>query len=477
MTGGAELDRIARGGTPSLPSTTASIDARRVAEFSARLYDEHIDEAALLYGQRRTLLDDPEPFAWRSFARLERRLGAHLDALVIGGDVALDACLARVAAADDGELHVAATVSLRRRRWDAVREIVAQADCSMWPTAVTLADAIAAELTDDVVASALDSLTSVTAAPTALMLRVAGLRRIDLGAGLRAALASSDVAKQMAATEAAGLLRDRHSADSLYKLVIRNTNPHVKSAAALALARIGDDRAVGVCLAAAQSESWPMLTLGVIGARSALASLLRAIAAGRASREAILALGLLGDAQAVEPLFVFLDDNPLAPDAALALDLLTGAGLREDVHVPEDVNPDELFDDERALMTNDSTTQEQASAPAAKINRLSQSAESWRSWWRANRPNFASRVRYRRGMAYSPSALLAMLEADTTPRALRQLASEELAIRYGAFVPFSTVMSVAEQERALRHIATWLGQHAAEFHDGAWYFAGRVVTA
>src|SRR2546429_9504818 len=57
--------------------------------FAVRMYDEHLEEASFLYEQRKALLRDPE-IPWTRIGEFEERLEAHIDALVIGGRVALD---------------------------------------------------------------------------------------------------------------------------------------------------------------------------------------------------------------------------------------------------------------------------------------------------------------------------------------------------------------------------------------------------
>src|SRR5688572_29586831 len=83
--------------------------------FYARLYLEHLSEASFLYEQRLALLDDPE-LTWPELDDFEQRLEAHIDALVLGEDLALDLCRQRAVEGDVGECHTALRVVSRRRR-------------------------------------------------------------------------------------------------------------------------------------------------------------------------------------------------------------------------------------------------------------------------------------------------------------------------------------------------------------------------
>ena len=82
-------------------------------EFLTALYEEHLEEASFLYLQRRGLLGDPMT-PWRKVAEWEDRLEAHIDALVIGGDLALEICRAHVTSGDAGEVFAAIAVFCRQ---------------------------------------------------------------------------------------------------------------------------------------------------------------------------------------------------------------------------------------------------------------------------------------------------------------------------------------------------------------------------
>ncbi|MBW2742277.1 MAG: hypothetical protein JRE64_26360, partial [Deltaproteobacteria bacterium] len=60
-------------------------------DFETKLYQEHLEEASFLYEQRLTLFDDPE-ITWLDIADFEERFEAHIDALVVGEEPALNIC-------------------------------------------------------------------------------------------------------------------------------------------------------------------------------------------------------------------------------------------------------------------------------------------------------------------------------------------------------------------------------------------------
>src|SRR3954463_2420992 len=89
--------------------------ATSIRQFNVELYREHLDEASFLYEQRLAYLHDPE-ITWPSLREWEERFEAHIDALVVGGDLALDICRQQAADGDSGEMHAALRVFCRQGR-------------------------------------------------------------------------------------------------------------------------------------------------------------------------------------------------------------------------------------------------------------------------------------------------------------------------------------------------------------------------
>jgi hypothetical protein len=58
---------------------------------------------------------------------------------------------------------------------------------------------------------------------------------------------------------------------------------------------------------------------------------------------------------------------------------------------------------------------------------------------------------------------------------VRQLAYEELVIRYGIDVPFETDMLVLQQQLALAKYSEWMKVNGSRFKEGGWYFAGKAI--
>ena len=109
------------------------------------------------------------------------------------------------------------------------------------------------------------------------------------------------------------------------------------------------------------------------------------------------------------------------------------------------------------------------------IRRLSQNPKDWENWLRENKSRFNPAYRYRLGKPYSPACLLETLMSETSPYRARQLAIEELKIRYNADFPIEADMPVVIQEKILPEIAQWVQSNAARFQPGVWYYAGRPL--
>ena len=113
--------------------------------FRIGVYLEHLEEAASLWEQRPADRLNPD-LAWTDLAHDEGRLAAHLDALVLGGDLALAVCRQQALAGDPGELHAALRVFCRQNRPDLVVPAVEAVDPEDGLALDALAEALAAEM-------------------------------------------------------------------------------------------------------------------------------------------------------------------------------------------------------------------------------------------------------------------------------------------------------------------------------------------
>lgn len=69
-----------------------------------------------------------------------------------------------------------------------------------------------------------------------------------------------------------------------------------------------------------------------------------------------------------------------------------------------------------------------------------------------------------------------LLASENSPRLIRQMAYEELVVRYNADFAFETDMPVADQVEAIAAYRAWVAEQKNRFNDGQWYFSGRILA-
>lgn len=434
--------------------------------FERGLHAEHLEEVSFLYEQRLGQLKNPA-MAWSGLAEIEDRIEAHLDALVVGGELALEVCRERAAQGDFGELFAAVSVFCRSQRPPLLAELLRTLDPQDRPKAAAMADALKYELPAEWTAFVEQAIATRDARLLPLLAAVSGYRRLSTGAALYARLRSA-IEPAVEAIDALGRMQTLESADMLTRW-LRHPRKEVQAASTVALLRLGqsplmqDGAAGGGCLG---------LALG--GGRAAVASLMETIEHGQATPDGLLALGLLGDPSALRALHQCLDVKALAEPAALALSWISGADLAQEVFVPEAVNEDELFPLELAAWRARKTppTRSDGKPFGENIRKLSVDPQAWRQWFVENAGHFEPRMRYRCGQPFTPAALVDNLAQPHSHPRLRQMAAHELVVRYRCDVPFEVDMPVDRQWAAIDDMRQWLAGHAAQFRPGAWYFAG-----
>jgi len=258
---------------------------------------------------------------------------------------------------------------------------------------------------------------------------------------------------------------------------LRHDDDSVCYEALLALLRLGNLQAMKQSLLLAQSKQWPYIGLGLSGDQSAVNVLLGIANSDKATPDCFIALGLLGDLAAVYPLLMHLEHEDYAGSAAAALQLITGAELSEEVFIPEEIDEDELFEEElKAYKEEGKVPLRPEGEPFGTTEiQISQNPEVWRQWLTENAGNFKREYRYRNGKPYSPACLLENLQSERYVYQIRQLAYQELVIRYAMDIPFEADLLVRQQLLVLPKIAAWVGENDQKFQPGLWYFAGKLI--
>lgn len=442
--------------------------------FLIELYEEYLEEASFLYEQRRTLYKNPE-VTWKKIGEFEERLEAHIDGLVVGDKLALDVCRRRAAEGDFGELFAAISVFCRQDQRDLVLAILEELDPGDAEKASAAADALKYELPKEWSQDFITLLGAGDAKLAPILARTFGYRRLSCGPQLLSAMKRCPSLALPEVVWAVGRIDFSPGKDALLDYLV-SEDESVRSASAVALARMGEPRAVDYCIDQARSGSWPMLPLGLSGGRVAVA-FLSELARKNGGGDCLIALGLLGEPSSVPLLISRLEQPELAASAATALQCLTGAGLYETVFIPDEVDEDELFDSEREELKQGQTPDRGDGRPfGSTVTRLSQKPEDWADWWHANAARFTPGVRYRNGGPFSSARIIDMLLAERTPHQLRRLCSEELVTRYHNDFGFETDMPVTRQVSKLAEAVSWSRSNNSRFEEGVWYFAGHRCT-
>ncbi len=442
-------------------------------EFLSGLYCEYLEEASCLYSQILSLVTDPQ-ISWLAIEDFEARMEAHLYGLIVGDALALDICRQQAAEGDAGELHAAVRVFCRQNKYNLVSASLDRIDPADSERISALGNALKHDLPtpwQDRIVERLADHPSTT--PIAAL--IVGFRRQNQYAGaLLDVLHRQPTSPPSELIWSMGRLREKKASDDLMPLLL-SSDPVIRATTECALMRMGEREPVRLWKKRPQQAYWRWLAAGLGGDRSHLPDLIDLASSNTAHPDGILALGLLGDFAAVAPLTALLKHAELASAAALALNLITGAELYEETFIPEEIDPDLLFEDEREKLKKGEQIYPPDRQPGINIVRLSQDPTVWVTWIREHRKQFQRDTRYRNGKPFSPECLLTNLLSVKTPGRIRALASDELSIRYGCSVPFETDQPVHQQQRQLASVSAWIQSLHGTIQEGKWYFAGRPV--
>ena len=440
-------------------------------KFYVELYQEYLSEASFLYEQRLSLLDDPE-ISWKDIDDFEQRFEAHIDGLVVGEELALDVCKQQAVEGDFGELNAAVRVFCRQNRIDLFKEIVNTID----PEDQAFTKAVSDALKDELPVKWIEELIYLMDGNHPVLIRVfpevIGYRRINLTEKFMELLQKNEINNIQNLLWALGRIRNDKIRVSLFNIYLKQEDESINSAAALALLRIGEAKVISYCQRILHQQSWASLLLGLSGNRFIVPDLIEIASSGNVNTDCLTSLGLLGDISAIEILLYHINNKELAKSSIQALNLITGAELYEDVFVPEAIDEDELFEEEKEKLKAGEPIYPAGKEPGTTLHMLSQEPVVWIDWWKSNKSKFNPKIRYRNGKPYSPVCLIENMEAQNSPRKIRDLAYEELVIRYNVDFPFETDMPVINQMQSIEKFKQWILNTQIQLQS-QWYFAGK----
>jgi uncharacterized protein (TIGR02270 family) len=413
------------------------------------IYEQHLDEAAFLWGQWESALDAATFALHDVMVGPEERLRAHLDGLVLGGARVAEKLLVPALGDDDaGKIAAAAWALLQAEdadHLDAVVEALGKAEKKEARAAIAraLVSAPRADLLTRTLPLLADSPPALQAVIVDLCSARGGLAQLPLetllatrnpellAAALRAvrrapnpdharfvepALASPYVAVREAALEAGVILGLRGAWQACNKLVARN----------------------------ASGSRLPLALLALGGDTADLNTVIKRLGVETLQRDALWALGFSGTVDAAEAVLALIDDEALARLAGESFATITGvaiAGPLSKAGESDNTSPPEVEDDDAPLPV----VRADDGLPTPHGERV-------RAWWEKAKPHFQPGLRYLYGQPATAETLRHALDVGPTWR--RRVWLLELAARSG------TELDVGgwarEQQKAVERFPTGL---------------------
>lgn len=443
-----------------------------VRAFRIGLYEEHLEEGSFLYEQRRVLQVDPE-MSWMGVGDFEQRLEAHIDALMVGGHLALEVSREHSVAPDPGELFMAVCVFCRHGAAPLLAEVLRGLDYDDSHRVRAVLDALKYELPDSWRAHCLRAVSEGADQLKPLLARVLGYRRVPASAALLPLLEVASSRTKNEVLWAVGRTREAGAVSAIRPFYDWADRALCSTALRTGL-RFHDVNAQRRLYELAPTEQCFPLDFALAGSRSAGAILLEQLSRADPPAEVVTAVGLLGDLSVADQLIRLLTVSPLATAAAEALHVITGAPLFEDVFVPDNLTVDELFDKElRAYRETGELPNRGDGQPfGSRTRRLSVDSNLWGCWLLENATRFKAELRYRMGQPCTAEVLLRCLSSETFPKSYRALVGEELLVRYGIDLPFEVDMPVAWQRAVFEQAAVTMAHSTTVGEPGGWHAFG-----
>ena len=456
-------------GVVPLPTTLAAGPSER--GFRIGLYLEHLEEAAALWEQRPADRENPD-LSWLDLGDDQERLQLHLDALMVGGDLALAVCRQQALEGDAGELHAALRVFCRHQRSDLVGVAMEGIDPEDDEALDALSDALTAEMPEAWVAGAVrpDRLDD----PRRLRLAADLIAHRQLAGrdALLDALPSAPAGVRVHVVRALGRTADG-IVESSVRPLLKDEAPRVRLEAAGALLRSGSPQAAPAVLSAARTDPALVPTLALAGHDTALPWLHEVLKHPPSAAIAADTLGLMGAPASVSGLIDALSGDA-ADAAAQALVMITGAELTTETFVEDVPEEDERFDDERERLERGEPLVPPDQEPrGTTLVGPTTDPEAWQEWWHTHRTAFENADRFRLGHPAGPESQVASLAAPHVPHRLRGWIADELAVRYRMPLAFETSWEVHRQLAALTAMRAWASEQ--RFVPGRWYVAGHYA--
>ncbi len=451
-------------------------------QFLIELYQDHIDEAVAFYDQRLLRIED-DVADWMAPSFDDTRLEAHLDALVIGGALALELAKDAALEAEPGAIYVLVNVYCRYQQLDALLDFIEEMDLEEEGTRQAITLALMDQFPEPWVTPVQNLFKQPVKSPNICGLFIPVLlKNHQFPEGfafeplLQSASSEQILSDPLPFIDAAGVIRDKSSRNVLASLVVQG-EAKVKYAAFIALLRVGFHQVIGYTLHNVPADEQPTTAL-MLGAPLDLFNAQVNIAQSDWTPSTVIQLMIGGVAEYIPQLISALANEALAPVVAEALFIITGERLTVSLFVEEEWVEDDLFADELVAFKEGKVPQRSDGMPyGEEVEELIIDQDVWLAWWEEHHGRFVSGKRYRLGRLISPVSLVKALAHPYLKESVRKMCFLELVVRYNAVGHFSEVDLVRCQQRFLRELYQWAEQVESSCVPGDWYFSGAVQPA
>lgn len=443
-------------------------------QFLVELYEDHIDEASAFFEQRIASIA-VDVHEWMSAADDEERLEAHIDALVVGGEKALEIAKEAALEGEPGPIYVLVNLYCRYQQLDTLLDFLNNVDLAevavRQSVMFALLDQFPEVWTDQVcgLLSASEKALDIFSLFTPALLKKG---QFPAGVALEPILGHALV-DPVPLIQAAGVSRDKACRNVLANFIIQGDSER-KQSALVAMLRLGFHQIVGYTLHNVPAGERPIQAL-VTGAPLSVFNEQASQSPEIWSEDNLFQLMVGGVAEYIPQLIGILANEALAPMAANALFVITGTRLTASSFIEETWEEDELFADELLAFKEGKVPQRSDGKPyGEEIEELSLDQQHWLSWWQENYTRFVSGKRYRLGRMISPVSLVQSLAHPYLNASMRNVSYHELVIRYNANGHFLVSDFVNVQQQSLRSLYQWAEQVESQYSPGDWYFSGTV---
>lgn len=399
-------------------------DSERISTFQQDIFELHLEEATFLWLQWSRALKDPVQ-TLETVARLEERLMAHLDGLVLGGLPVVESLLRpALGGQESARLWCAAFAYLAESGVEALEEMVALASVSaQQPTVRRVLELSEREGLD---AALLPLVTHGVASQQALALEVLAFRRTvprDLALKL---LAHADARVVAAALRALGWLPDGTAQHVLTQL-LADERPEVRLAAIeagmlcrLPAAREACRREVqGHTVGKSVGARACMVLLAVEGEPRDVELLRESLEVRELAGAALWALGFSGRAAAAQAALRCIQEGVELRLAGEAFSSITGLDLTGAYLAPPPPPGEQPIPLSEEDLDADLMPRPEDGLPAPEPLAVT-------NWWQENHERFRPETRYLEGRPTSLETLLHVLEHG--PMRRRYVLAHELCL-------------------------------------------------